>query len=766
MPNIHASPADQTSTHHVVLELNGRKWGLKLDKGSNGFAVDERTTESSWGALFSSSAKKYGNDPNLTMFEQREWTDGRGIKNYEDSVKGYYDALAAWSLSPSHLLPCPQWHRATGYRIADQYAPGSMTWYTLTNISRYIKTTFTATAETATHCKMWIRRVGTPGTLTFELHDASSTLETVTKTVADITDFVSEEFDFTFSEALTATTYYLVIYGASSDNATNHWEVGGESGTSNATISSNGTTYAAPQTDFELYFRITGADVAQRAWFFEYSGTWYAVTAPDTGNSQLFSIASTGVATEITGHGLTVVSSRPIVSNDVVYFPQGSATNIRRWNGTTWADDGTNKADFMCLGYDSTDGAQVFKALSGDATVSRADVQDWGTSLTFSTSPIQCGNKTFPITSILWTDTGLRVFKSNGGGIVISDVYTQYSSGASLAPSIRNGLVSVYWNNIVYYSWLNTLMRSYSTTVEDIGQAWKGRGLPEGRLGNFSSVALDSARMFLGVDAGASGTSSVQVFTGTTWMEIFRCPQAGYRVRDVAVQFTEGGNPRVWIDAGGDWFYFDLPKDVASPLYDSTLSFQHEFVLVSSTFDDSTARLPKYVREFSISGSNFNGSTIRAELDYQVDENIGTSYWIHAGNLVKSPEDSIKLHLGNIRSFRFRIRALTDDASTPPIIDASVIDGFTRTPNRKIWNLRVVVGTRNSQGGSDKKAKDLLEWLSLASQYPGSVRMTSIFPELHNRRVIVSPPSVERKHENRVLKVWDGMITISLQDMT
>ena len=775
MTNVHSSPSDQNPTHHVVLEVNGRKMGLKLDRGSDGYSIDERTTESSFGALFSRTGKKYGNDPSLTLLEQREWTDGRGVRNYEDSAAGYYDAEAAWSLTSGYLLPCPQWKRATVFRVADATAPGNMMWKDLLGDTRYISVPYTATAMTATHIKMWVRRVGSPGTLTLKLCSDNATpgtpgtvLKTLTTTTATITDFVSVEHDFTTSQALTALPYHIFIYGASTDSEANHWEVGcNDSGTTSLT-SSDGTTWVTPSNTFAMYYRVTAADTDQRSYFFLFLGTWYCVTAPASGNSQIFSFATTGIATEVTGHGIVgPVTGRPLVSDKVCYFPLGESTAIRRWNGSAWADDGTNYASKLVMGYDAADGPQVWKVNNGTAatTVARADAKAWNTSLTFRTA-INCGEYSYPITSVLWTDSGLQVFKENGVGVISNDRYTKLSSGMEATPSARNGQASIYWNSVLYFSWLNTWLRKYGGNAEDVGQAWRGRGLPGARQGSIAAAALDSARMFLAMDAGTAGTSTVQVYNGLTWMEIFRCPQAAYRVRDVAVQPVEDGEPRLWIDAGGDIFYMDLPKDVASPLYDSSMVYQHEYAIITPTFDDGAARLPKYIREFTIASSNFNGSTIRAELDYQTDANIGGSTWVHAGSLLTSPEDTMKLHLGNIRAVRFRIRCLTDAAATPPVIEATVVDGFTRTPNRPIWNLRIITGGKTLAGGEDHKAEDLLHFLRDASQYPGAMRMTSVFPELHNRQVIVSPPSVYREFVNKILRIWKGRITVSLMDMS
>jgi hypothetical protein len=774
MPQVHASPTDPSPTHHVVLDLGGQKYGLILEKGTSGYSIDERTTEGSFGALWSQSSKKYGNDPFLTMMEQREWTDGRGVRNYEDSVAGYYDAKSAWSLTSSYLLPCPQWHRGTGYRVANQTVPGSVKWVSLLGSSLYISVSWAATGMTTAHVKLWVKRVGNPGAIKCAITEDSSgaptggDLASVTKTTADITDLESNEVDFAIGLAITGTND-IYVCGTSVDNDANHWEIGVNDSGTGSKVSAAGSSWAAPTNDFGMYYRVTPADVITSGWFFTFGTTLYLVTAPTAGTSQVFSIDDNGVFTEITGHGLTLVTGRPTVFNTIVYFPQGATVDIVRWDGgVNWSPDTGNKAEFFCIGHDITAGPQLYAFWYELAA--RASGVTWGTNLTFG-STIKCGDGMYGINSAVQYDAGIRIFKPDGSGLLtISagvDSYTPMESTMGKAISDRNGATSIVWNGSLYYSWLNTMMREYGGTSEDVGQAWQGKGLPANRLGGFSCAALDSSKMYVGVEGeGADKYSSVQVFTGTTWMEIWRAPQPAFEVNDVYIWSKDEVPTRVWINAGADYFYFDLPSDVASPLNDSTMKYQHEFDLITSTFDDSAAALPKYIRQLVIASVNLNGSTIKIEVDYQTDGDIGTQNWTYAGTVVNSPEDTIKLHLGNIRAIRFRLRGITDNVLIPPVVEATVIDGFTRSPNRPVWNLRIAVGGRTLNHGIDRKATDLLQWLRTVSAYPGAIRMTSIFPELHNKMVIISPPVVYRENYNKILRVWKGAFTLSIMDMT
>jgi hypothetical protein len=269
------------------------------------------------------------------------------------------------------------------------------------------------------------------------------------------------------------------------------------------------------------------------------------------------------------------------------------------------------------------------------------------------------------------------------------------------------------------------------------------------------------------MDAGTTGTSSIDAFNGMTWHELYRAFASTYRVRDVAWQHVDSGRSRLWIDQGADLVYMEFPLDVAAPLYDSGCAFQHEYVLVTPTFDDGSAKLRKYFRELNLTSSNLNGSTIVIDCDYQVDVNIGTSTWVYAGQFRNSPDAVLKLHLGNYTAIRFRFRCHTDTPTTAPIIDAYSLDGFTRTPNRVLWNLRIRTGDQQTYTSEpDHNSSELLRALRDAAQYPGTVKMTSVYPELHNRHVIISSPNVVRSFLNRVMKIWTGQMTLSFLDVT
>lgn len=224
--------------------------------------------------------------------EQRSWKGGRGNENLSDNAEAFYDSQNAWTLSPDHVHQTLQWFHARGLRSEDVYMPtrdsGDVQFQPLLGSTLYVSNSFSASSSySADKAYLWIRRKGSPGTLTFKLAsnnagDPGTVLQTVTKTVSDITDYVSvyQLFDWTGTESLTSgTTYWIYVYGASTDNRDNHWEVAVNPDTASGKTSSDGSTWTSAV--FAMYYRITNADVARRWYRFYMSGAMYLIDSKD-----------------------------------------------------------------------------------------------------------------------------------------------------------------------------------------------------------------------------------------------------------------------------------------------------------------------------------------------------------------------------------------------------------------------------------------------------------------------------------------------------
>lgn len=768
MPRVNVSPQTSAPTHDVSLSDNTQTWGLQLAGGPRGIQETPQTPST---LLLNNQGQKWGDfEPSSAHLEQRTYTGGRGEASFVNDNSKYFDSLAAWTMTPDKLHNGLQWSIATGHRVADQHLPGAMSWVKLIGANRYVSVAFEPTANySADYAFLWLRRAGSPDALTVELcannsGEPGTVLKSATITTSDVTDTLSEwvKIDWTTTQALTSgAMYWLKIYGAAGASATSHWQVGTLDGTSGTRISSDGTTWTVA--DHKLFYRVCDAGVAQRWKFFDYKGTTYAVTIPDSGNSRLFSASGTAW-TEITGHGLTVISD-VLVANGIVYFAQGEGTNIRRWNGTDWADDSTNKATYLEYNYDATSGQTIWRAnTTADTanTVSAAPVVAWGNNLAFATA-INLGAES-NIINLANYNNNIWAFKKTNTWIISGSTVSMFTTGLDALPRDNTGAAAATLGSYLFYSYSHTLMRVLNATVDDVGP-WKGAGLPSGRTGQITKLLPTLSWLYASIDAGASGYSSVLVYDGVGWNEVFRSPTSGTRIRDIHWQIGASFD-RMFIDMKEDIYYVDFPKTTLHPLRDSTSKYQHESVLITSAYDFGLAGLPKVFKELNIIADNL-GAGIGVDADYQADENIGSTRWISLGSATISPTSTIPINLGGVKAIRFRLRLQTNSVTTPPIINAVVLEGFARTPIKYQWTLRLKVSSilMTKSGTPDSDPDKFLNWLKAKSVEADSLTMRSTFEALNHKFVIAEPPTVFREFQNNILKMWGGTIVITLREV-
>lgn len=733
----------------------------------------EGTPEVSWlnqeafSVVLSNVGRKVGD-----FDEQRSWAGGSGGERFSDDPTKFKDSKEAFTMIDGHLFPSLQWNIATGYRDVEQSLPGSVSWRALYGSMQSISVSVTASATSnRDKAYAWIRRVGSPGTLTAEwrTNSGGSPSSTISKTVdvttSDVTDVISvlKAFDWTGTTAVTSgTVYHLVLCGADADDEHSHWEVGVSAGTSGSKISASGAgdagTWSTPSPDFKMYHRVVDADIDRRWWFFNYGAEFYKVSNEST--AKLYKWNETDDDWDVvSGHGLGQVTGRPVEFNGFLYFPQGDAVAIRSYNGTNWDSQtiatGQGCATAFAVGYSAADNkAQLWRynntLVSGGTTtglavsVSRADpVAAYDTNLSFRAS-IRTGDASTTINRIQFhTNNVLWVFKSNSAGYVENDRYTETDYGLRKTPSADNGIASVGWQTFLFFNWLYSTERLYSGTLDDVGQGFKGPALPYGREGVDAAYTTYINWMFVAKDAGASGTSSVRLYDGLNWHEFARAWESGKRIRDVQIQTVSGARNRLWFDVGGDSVYIELPLNKANPLYDSGAIYMHECVVESSEIDMGTAsKLPKFISEITMTSKNLNGAGIKVNLDYQVDDDIGeTGYsgWTPTRSVfLKSPEDIIPLNISNIRKFAYRLRMHTDNQLTPPDVRGIVPSGFARAEARKVFNVQARVRV----GQKGVPAEMVVQWLEEAAQGAFLVHVNSSFKPLDDYDCIVAPPSI------------------------
>jgi hypothetical protein len=215
----------------------------------------------------------------------------------------------------------------------------------------------------------------------------------------------------------------------------------------------------------------------------------------------------------------------------------------------------------------------------------------------------------------------------------------------------------------------------------------------------------------------------------------------------------------------GDLVYQEWPKLTLNPLEDSGINFQHEAVLVCADIDMGAARLPKFIKEVTLISQNLT-TGIEVALEYQLDEHIGTAAWTQAETFYRSPEDTLAINRGDVRKIRYRLRLLTNDADVPPIVQASILEGFARTPLKYQWKMRIKVGDNQLTlaGAKDHDPDAFMSWLKDAAKQAKRIHMRSNWEQMDDKLVIVEPPTLLRSFSNKLLGWWGGSSDLTLRE--
>jgi hypothetical protein len=492
----------------------------------------------------------------------------------------------------------------------------------------------------------------------------------------------------------------------------------------------------------------------------------YAIIASHTGGTYTFTAAqavapaagtvyfiySTPYFTELTGHGLGVVTGDPVALGNIVYFPQGTATAIRdmRFDSAQTqnhgyraeAAAGSEYANFLLSSYDKTENSGVlWRALNSTVSVSYARAVSWSTDLTFNTAII-CGDTSTDITGLNENADGLQVLKENGVGLVSGNRYLQIKSGQEDTPDPANGAASVVVDKFMYYSWLHSLIRVYGSSYDDIGQDFSSQGLPDGREGNIAYLDAYITTVLAAVDAGPLGVSSVLMWDGLAFHELLRGFEAGRRIRMVKAQPCPSARNIIWTEIGGELVYQEMPLKKKDPTLDTGMLYQHESVVESSIIDMGTASdLPKFIKQLTAVVKNLNTEGMEVYLDYQTDGDCHTTDWVHAGILTQSPESSIFMGLSNIRRFDYRLRLCTDNASLPCDVEGVVPNGYARSPLKLMWTMRIKAGGIYQVGSqTSHNSQKLWKFLMDNARFPYAVLMESKYDAADGYHCIVHPP--------------------------
>jgi hypothetical protein len=348
-------------------------------------------------------------------------------------------------------------------------------------------------------------------------------------------------------------------------------------------------------------------------------------TAPTVGAAgSVYVIVGSDKWTEISTTGLTVGVQDVAVANEIVYFSQGTAVNVRRMreynNAGVWtrefADDGTNKAILLTNAVHWSSGAQAIYRTTSANLVSVAPAVTWGTALTFETA-LECGNLESPIRSMVEYGGDIWAAKDDGIWTLKSGKFGRVPFGMEAAADERNGAAATGWNQQYYFSLLDGLERLYGNVVDDIGPN-RDESMSFDRRGAIVQLVPVAQYLLADYDAGSGGKSAVMATTqpGGDWHEIFRAPEIGKRLRGMAYQTIPGKANRLWLAYGHLIGCLTMPDDVHNPMNDVNMRYTPEAQLITAWFDLDSPEMDHLFRQLRITAVNADaGYGVRLEYE-------------------------------------------------------------------------------------------------------------------------------------------------------
>src|SRR3972149_2706033 len=175
---IDATPTSDSPTHVVSFEDgSANKVGLVPVDGRSIYSPRAiiRSPLQRTSLKTSQGSTKYSDfsEP-FTPISQDDWSGGRGQEDFERDRSRFFDSYRLNTWMANQVVLGPQEQYTSGYRVADQVMPGSVTWTSLLTTTRYLARSFSAQGGAMDRVHLWVRRVGTPGNLIVELNNNSA----------------------------------------------------------------------------------------------------------------------------------------------------------------------------------------------------------------------------------------------------------------------------------------------------------------------------------------------------------------------------------------------------------------------------------------------------------------------------------------------------------------------------------------------------------------------------------------------------------------
>lgn len=492
-----------------------------------------------------------------------------------------------------------------------------------------------------------------------------------------------------------------------------------------------------------------------------------------------YAILGTNTWTELTGHGLTKPITDIAVCNGMVYFAQGEDTPIRRvrWynNAGTWSMSATAEnanATYIKVVPTTTGTRQVWKFNNGTSAITAAyakPVAPGGATLDFATKPTEVtGDYPIPVGDAGSKITGVCVygaprtpwvFKEDEFGPIANGIYAPVPlEEFSAVRSSDNGKASRQFGIYLFLSMLDGMERYYDNRLDDIGPN-KDQGFPAERKGTVSDMIGYPGGMYLSIDAGGKGYSSVLFWNQLGYHDLYRSP-LGQSITNVQVQVLPGDTcDRLWVAQGDKaiWLYTSI-----NPRRQADYQYTNTGYVISSWFNGGFGEVDKFWRSVRLFAEDLYrdayGNQTYVNFYWQTD--VDTTWHQANARFETSPVDEIGM--GNTsyydvhgKRWRYKIELCREDGEPKilgprtPRVKAVTVDAITRLNSKKIWSISFLAedGQVDLQGDIQTlSAASLIEklnsWANSDIQ-PTPLTLTAPIDLYNGKRVLIDSVSTQ-----------------------
>jgi hypothetical protein len=264
----------------------------------------------------------------------------------------------------------------------------------------------------------------------------------------------------------------------------------------------------------------------------------------------------------------------------------------------------------------------------------------------------------------------------------------------------RNGAAALTHGPYLYLSLLDSLGRFYQGQEAnlDILGPTDDEGLPENRRGNVADIVGYLDTLYLAIDGGSDNYSSILVYNGIGFHEIYRAPATGLRINGLYIQTLPGGYiDRLWFNEGSElaWVGIDL-----NPSANSNYRYTSVGTLDVGTIFSGMKDVEKYFNQVKVHWDGYHQIGVYHGI-YNVaqDRHICP---VDDGFLTSRPYDTASLDVaGYMLYIQFGLEH--QDVSHSPEIFAFTVDVLEHLPVKRTyqWNMLISTMQEDLQGVED-----------------------------------------------------------------